>query len=104
MQYLNAFEPLFKLSDPATFGLIMLMIVASLSWMRNDNKEMRGPLLILVIVVSSGHPLGTTIANYIGLLTLPFLVLAILSFGVWYLIYGAKLLFKRLRNLNPQAQ
>lgn len=103
MTYLNSLESLFNCPGFSSIGLFILMILTCYYWMSNAGKELKVPFLILVIVVSSGHPLGTTIGNYFGLIALPSVALAILSFGVWYLIYGAKLLFKRLRNLNPQA-
>lgn len=103
MQYLNSFEPLFNSPGFSSLGLLMLMILTCYFWMSDGGKELKVPLLILVIVVSSGHPLGTTIGNYFGLLALPFVVLAALSYGIWYLGYGANLLFKRLCNSKPQA-
>jgi len=79
--------PIESTSSPM-LGLLLLIGLAYWCWLSRGPRFLRWPLVILIVMITSGHQLGGIVSAYAGALAGPILLLLIVSAGLMIMIRG----------------
>jgi hypothetical protein len=66
----------------------LLIVLACWSWFGYGPRFLRWPAVVLLILMSSGHPLGRELSGAVEPITLSLLPLAIVLLGIWIMVRG----------------
>lgn len=67
---------------------LLLIALACWCWFGYGPRFLRWPAVALLILLSSGHPLGGELSRALEPITLSLLPLAIIFVGIWIMIRG----------------
>lgn len=75
-------------SGHSTMGLLILIALACWCWFGHGPRFPRWPLVVLIILITSGHWLGGIAAVYLGMFAGPLLTLFFVWLGLWLMVRG----------------
>jgi len=75
-------------SGSPALGLLLLIGAAFWCWFRSGPLFLRWPLVVLIILMTSGHWLGGIVGAYVGTLAGPILVILIMFAGLMIMVRG----------------
>lgn len=68
--------------------LILLISLACWCWFGAGPFFLRWPLVVLLVLLTSGHQMGAVVGSYLEVLAEPLLVFGIVLLGLWIMVRG----------------
>ena len=85
---MNNAQPISDASGGSALGLLLLIGLACWCWFSSGPLFLRWPLVVLIILMTSGHWAGSIIGAYVNALAAPVLTLLIVFAGLMIMIRG----------------
>ena len=85
---MNDLQSLSESPAGPSVALFLLFAGAFWCWIGSGPLCLRWPLIVLIVLMTSGHSLGALISCYLGALSGPILVLLITLAGIRIMIFG----------------
>jgi hypothetical protein len=68
--------------------LILLIALACWCWLGTGPLLFRWPLVVLLVLLTSGHQMGAVVGSYLETFAEPILTLGIVFLGLWIMVRG----------------
>jgi len=69
-------------------ALLLFIGLAWWCWLSSGPRFLRWPLVVLIVLITSGHQLGGIVSAYAGALTGPALLLLVMFAGIMIILRG----------------
>lgn len=69
-------------------SFILVLVIAFWSWFGYGPRLLRWPSVVVLILLTSGHPLGQNLAGVLDSTTVVLLPLAVALLGIWIMVRG----------------
>lgn len=70
-------------------GIVLIIALACWSWFGNGPRFLRWPSIVVLLLMTSGHPIGGIVGAYVGAFAAPVLTLLIMLCGIMIILRGS---------------
>ncbi len=92
-----------SLSSNACDPLALLLVIGLCCWcwLGRGPRVLGWPLVVIFVLMTSGHQAGETVSTYMGALAEPILTLFVVIGGLLIVLRGFRFRFRRRRKYRP---